>query len=230
MRAAGNDVVDKILMRNLKPIIDDRHLDPGSADAERVQDVHIQIHAWTWTLVAEHRLALIEQMPLVAEQRIGVSGFRGGAVCRVGACNGIGTAGGSDYRCCSQHPMRRASDQQRADQRCERRLRKECITAKARAGVMSVYPETAKKRISIHGMNAVRSCIGSPARGDAADIGSAFAPATLRVRSGSSVPAMLGINGACVIHRTIYDVFTGCVLHAKFSQKIFCEIGQERSF
>lgn len=70
MRAAGNDVVDEILMRNLEPIIDDRHLDSGSAHAERVQDVHIQIDAWPRTLVAKHRLALIEQMPLVAEQRV----------------------------------------------------------------------------------------------------------------------------------------------------------------
>ncbi|WP_230079366.1 hypothetical protein [Xanthomonas oryzae] len=62
------------------------------------------------------------------------------------------------------------------------RLRKECITAKERAGVMSVYLETAKKRISIHGMNAVRSCPGSPVRVDAADIGSAFAPATVKFK------------------------------------------------
>lgn len=51
-------MLSTILMRNLEPIIDDRHLDSGSANAERVQDVHIQIDAWPRTLVAEHRLAL----------------------------------------------------------------------------------------------------------------------------------------------------------------------------
>ncbi|UXA68497.1 hypothetical protein M0D46_15550 [Xanthomonas prunicola] len=42
------------------------------------------------------------------------------------------------------------------------RLRKEFINAKERAaGVMSVYPGTAKKHISMNGVNAVRSCLGS---------------------------------------------------------------------
>ncbi|WP_227479782.1 hypothetical protein [Xanthomonas vasicola] len=87
------------------------------------------------------------------------------------------------------------------------RLRKECITAKQRAaGVMSVYLDTAKNRISINGINAVRSCLGSPVRVDAADVGSASAPATARVKSGSSVPAMPATDGACVTRRTIYDV------------------------
>lgn len=218
MRAAGNDVVDQILMRNLEPTIDDRHLDSGSANAERVQDVHIQIDAWPWPLVAEHRLALIEQMPLVAQQRIGAGGFRFDAVCRVGACSGVCRGGASHCRCCSQHRVRRVPDQQCADQCREPAPATRGRWRERTSSRSHVRLSRNGEKAHFHWWNRCgRVVLGSPVRVDAADVAGASAPATVRVGSGNSVPAMPAIHGACVTHRTPCGVFA----RLRFAREVF---------
>ncbi len=69
-RAVGDDIVDQVRVCDLQAVIDHRNLDACAANSQRVQDVHVQIHAGQRASIAEHWLALIEQMPLVAEQRV----------------------------------------------------------------------------------------------------------------------------------------------------------------